>query len=499
MRSPMKRGFTLIELLVVIAIIAILASILFPVFAKAREKARQATCTSQVRQLATAVQMYVQDNQSQYPGIDGPSWVNKLTQYVGNSEKLFQCPSDLSGDSNKVSYALNGLLIRSNGTGVKEAAVLSPSEVGAICDATPSSVYPEGRLIGNGGQQAEETFGAKPDARHAKGAIAGFCDGHAKYFQTGAIDENSLHDMSNEITRAFYGVASMGLIDNPAGQISELGTPIAGTGTAILGGEYAVKPFIDAAASLYTNGTYSRGYLGMDNYTPATRGNNYAWGKSGTGPIVADTDHSAIAFDAMVVIVSKGTRIPSLGSLNSTYRTYLATTTSMRNWLRSGYVANSVQSYKMPSSTGSTQYINNVLGFTTFGADTIQVSNDMEMVEKVANDPYGIGYCSSVYADPDRVMILGIDWDSSNAYNDGDKIWPSTSTKFRWVLPSFAESSWPWKRWLDVESSDTNTTGGGAGIVNALHSSSVDSPTVANLLSAGPLFKMGYWPGNYAR
>ncbi|HEY3418083.1 MAG TPA: prepilin-type N-terminal cleavage/methylation domain-containing protein, partial [Armatimonadota bacterium] len=58
-----KRGFTLIELLVVIAIIAILASILFPVFAKAREKARQATCNSNVRQLSTAVQMYVQDNQ----------------------------------------------------------------------------------------------------------------------------------------------------------------------------------------------------------------------------------------------------------------------------------------------------------------------------------------------------------------------------------------------------------------------------------------------------
>ncbi|MHB9026811.1 MAG: type II secretion system protein, partial [Armatimonadota bacterium] len=63
-----KRGFTLIELLVVIAIIAILASILFPVFAKAREKARQATCNSNVRQLATAVQMYVQDNNSRFPG-----------------------------------------------------------------------------------------------------------------------------------------------------------------------------------------------------------------------------------------------------------------------------------------------------------------------------------------------------------------------------------------------------------------------------------------------
>src|SRR5476651_1758738 len=63
-RSHMKqlrKGFTLIELLVVIAIIAILAAILFPVFAQAREKARSIACLSNLRQLGTATQMYVQD------------------------------------------------------------------------------------------------------------------------------------------------------------------------------------------------------------------------------------------------------------------------------------------------------------------------------------------------------------------------------------------------------------------------------------------------------
>src|SRR5205809_6997285 len=62
-----RRGFTLIELLVVIAIIAILAAILFPVFAQAREKARGASCMSNLKQSGTALMMYVQDYDEYYP------------------------------------------------------------------------------------------------------------------------------------------------------------------------------------------------------------------------------------------------------------------------------------------------------------------------------------------------------------------------------------------------------------------------------------------------
>ncbi len=62
-----KRAFTLIELLVVIAIIAILAAILFPVFAKAREKARQASCSSNEKQIGLAVMQYVQDYDEKFP------------------------------------------------------------------------------------------------------------------------------------------------------------------------------------------------------------------------------------------------------------------------------------------------------------------------------------------------------------------------------------------------------------------------------------------------
>ena len=66
----MKKGFTLIELLVVIAIIAILAAILFPVFAEAREKARQTSCLSNTKQLAMAFNLYADDNNEMFPAVD---------------------------------------------------------------------------------------------------------------------------------------------------------------------------------------------------------------------------------------------------------------------------------------------------------------------------------------------------------------------------------------------------------------------------------------------
>ena len=94
--SKTQRGFTLIELLVVIAIISILASILFPAFASAREKARQISCASNLRQLGLAFQQYTPDNDDTMPNVtDGQ---NKCTgKGHGGKKGGWTCTSDRSG------------------------------------------------------------------------------------------------------------------------------------------------------------------------------------------------------------------------------------------------------------------------------------------------------------------------------------------------------------------------------------------------------------------
>jgi prepilin-type N-terminal cleavage/methylation domain-containing protein/prepilin-type processing-associated H-X9-DG protein len=138
-RRSLQDGFTLIELLVVIAIIAILAAILFPVFAQARSKARQASGTSNAKQVSLGILMYVQDYDEQFPragwdceispltnnienGCGATSWPNGTNPYVKNSG-IFTSPGDAShadsiGDApdGRVSLLINDLLSHVMGT-----------------------------------------------------------------------------------------------------------------------------------------------------------------------------------------------------------------------------------------------------------------------------------------------------------------------------------------------------------------------------------------------
>ncbi len=209
----MRRGFTLIELLVVIAIIAILAAILFPVFARAREKARQTSCLSNVKQLALGVLMYAQDYDERLPGTyqkDGQAadwplhkWAASVVPYVKNSQ-LFVCPSDSpgadygSGSIGPISYGTNPYVMPdSRGNFNASIATIShPSETFLLFDAWEARRYcVRGNWeVGAGATCYGRPRGIRPDgvdiSVHNGGFNAAMCDGHAKWFKAGEADRN---------------------------------------------------------------------------------------------------------------------------------------------------------------------------------------------------------------------------------------------------------------------------------------------------------------------
>ena len=143
-------GFTLIELLVVIAIIAILAAILFPVFAKVREKARQTACLSNVKQLTLGFMQYQQDfDEMSPPGISHTyslkGWAGQIYPYV-KSAGVFVCPSDSSAKAS-CSYCYNRNLLSSYDSTTRAvttypvAAFGAPAKTVLLCEISGSGGY----------------------------------------------------------------------------------------------------------------------------------------------------------------------------------------------------------------------------------------------------------------------------------------------------------------------------------------------------------------------
>ncbi|OPZ85453.1 MAG: Fimbrial protein precursor [bacterium ADurb.Bin429] len=161
------RGFTLIELLVVIAIIAILAAILFPVFAKAREKARQNSCLNNERQMLIAISMYVQDNEETFmPDTGASAWSSLLKDY--NEPSIYDCPTKTGKGTNTVpEYGFNKYAL-----GKALGDVTNPSAAILIGDLVvdDDTVLTDNREISD--------FDTQIDPRHMKGSVVGCADGH---------------------------------------------------------------------------------------------------------------------------------------------------------------------------------------------------------------------------------------------------------------------------------------------------------------------------------
>jgi prepilin-type N-terminal cleavage/methylation domain-containing protein/prepilin-type processing-associated H-X9-DG protein len=206
----MRRGFTLIELLVVIAIIAVLAAILFPVFSAAREKARQATCLSNMRQLVTAWDMYSQDNDEMfvyvifaagtytYPnGTTGGryTWGHMLYPYVRN-KGVYTCPSNKRKWDGGMD-PFGGISINPRATYQALSAGVWPGWMSSLEDPTRCVVFTDtgtGSIDGDDDwylvwwrKEAWDGHFATVAPRHRGMCNVAFADGHAKAMQPDKI------------------------------------------------------------------------------------------------------------------------------------------------------------------------------------------------------------------------------------------------------------------------------------------------------------------------
>jgi prepilin-type N-terminal cleavage/methylation domain-containing protein/prepilin-type processing-associated H-X9-DG protein len=214
MTTRSRRAFTLIELLVVIAIIAILAAILFPVFAQAREKARSISCLNNMRQLGMGLSMYIQDNDELcfFFGHDSGlsrlnpvtplgatrenRWWNQILPYTRNNGALLVCPSDSGRKPHSTENGTGGrpLVPRSYVAnrmveGLTLAAVDRPADI--IC-VTEKSSHP---LADDSWYEPPKNLYDKPGLnepilamrRHSEGVNAMFFDGHAKWMSRGTL------------------------------------------------------------------------------------------------------------------------------------------------------------------------------------------------------------------------------------------------------------------------------------------------------------------------
>ena len=262
-KSSHSGGFTLIELLVVIAIIAILAAILFPVFAQAREKARAISCLSNTKQIGTSFYMYVQDYDETTIALGGPigDWYFALYPYTKNAG-LYFCPDrndccdnynntnvgiNISPTGKEVGYGMNwGPIERRGGgimggqqpdpnnpgnkyiPGISLASMVSPAQLFAFGDSydTPRTTMTMSFLL------CTWPGASNGSLRHSGGHFnVAFADGHSKaiYYRAGYMSgaENGKFAIPRATDQVSYYCADpSSTITNPDGDSLDLPNPI---------------------------------------------------------------------------------------------------------------------------------------------------------------------------------------------------------------------------------------------------------------------------------
>ena len=196
--SQARRAFTLIELLVVIAIIALLAAILFPVFARARENARKSSCLSNVKSLGLGMKQYIQDYDDIFPP-DGVAvapatvsgWAYTLQPYL-KSEQLLQCPSEPTKAPSEATLAQRACSVTGGFTDYYYNFNLGDGKTSDAQIERSASVLLFGDGVAGGASVSDynrdklSTTDVGP-VRHLQGANYAFVDGHVKWFNPKGI------------------------------------------------------------------------------------------------------------------------------------------------------------------------------------------------------------------------------------------------------------------------------------------------------------------------
>ena len=254
------KGFTLIELLVVIAIIAVLAAILFPVFARAREKARQSTCTSNQRQIAAAIMMHAQDHEEQLP--------NSTTVWA-----------DLNLDAGILICPTKGKVTPNGYDYNSDLSDWYSNSLGDMSDPTAVWMTVDGNTNSNGVNVA--TDNSQFDPRHSNKVIASFVDGHVT--SVGDVTNNLFIDGTRPSFSAPVGIGLWYLADN--------GLVVSGTSVASWrdksGSHLTAKSTGAAAPTLLT------GAGGLNNLPVVTF--------NGSSNVMTGTPPKFLGMDALIV------------------------------------------------------------------------------------------------------------------------------------------------------------------------------------------------------